>query len=414
MARLKALRCRECSREYPLTKLHFCKECFGPLEVVYNFDEIEIDSKELRDRPKTLWRYFELFPINDKEKIVDLGAGYTPMHKCHRLSKEIGIRELYIKNDTTNPTYSFKDRPASIAVSKTLEFGSNGVACVSTGNLAAATAAHATKAGLECNIFIPSNIEINKIFQASIYGARLLSINGTYDDANRLAIQASENYDWPIVNVNLRPYYVEGSKSLAFETCEQLDWGLPDHVIVPTASGALLCAINRGFGELRRLDLTENVGAKITCAQPEGCSPIVQAYKSKKIDVIPIENPDTVAKSLAIGDPSDGIYALKTIRETKGSAESATDEEIVDAIKLLAKTEGIFSEPAGGVTIAVLKKMVEQGELSPDERVVCYVTASGLKAVEAIERDILKPIPIDGELRALTRVVGKRESAREH
>ena len=407
MTRIRALKCRDCGKEYPPEKLHFCQECFAPLEVEYSYNEIELNTKELRNRPETLWKYFELFPINDKDNIVDLGAGYTHLHKCKKLSKKIGIRELYIKDDTTNPTHSFKDRPASIAVSKALEFGSNGVGCVSTGNLAAATAAHAAKAGLECNIFIPSNIEANKIIQASIYGARLISINGTYDDANRLAVQASENYNWPIVNINLRSYYVEGSKSLAYETCEQMDWDLPDHVIVPSASGALLCAINRGFGDLRKLDLIEKKDVKISCAQGEGCSPIVQAYRSGENEIIPIENPETIAKSLAIGDPGDGIYALKTIRDTKGFAESANDAEIVDAIKLLAKTEGIFSEPAGGVTVATLKKLVDQGEISPDERVVCYVTASGFKAIEAIERSIPTPISIDGKLEALTKVVSK-------
>jgi threonine synthase len=405
MDRLKALRCRECGEEYPLTKLYFCQKCFAPIEVVYNYDEINIDAKDLHDRPKTIWRYFELLPISDERRIVYLGAGYTTLHRCDKLSKKLGIKELYIKDDTTNPTYSFKDRPASVAVSKALEFGSNRIGCVSTGNLAAATAAHAAKAGLECQIFIPNNIEHNKIYQASIYGANLLSVNGNYDDANRLAVQASEHFDWPIVNVNLRPYYTEGSKSLAYETCEQLDWSLPDHVIVPTASGALLCAINKGFNELKKINLIENRKVKISCAQPEGCSPIVDAYRSGDSEIIPIEDPDTIAKSLAIGDPGDGIYALKNINETKGLAESATDAEILDAIKLLAKSEGIFSEPAGGVTIAVLRRLIEGGDISPDEKVVCYVTASGLKAVEAIETIVPKPVQIEGELKALTKVV---------
>jgi threonine synthase len=405
VTRIKALKCRECGKEYPAIKIYYCQECFAPLEVIYNYDKIEINPKELYKRPKTLWRYFELFPINDKKKIVDLGAGFTNLHKCNELSKKIGIRDLYVKNDTTNPTYSFKDRPASIAVTKALEFGSDGVGCVSTGNLAAATAAHAAKAGLRCSIFIPNNIEANKIIQSSIYGARLVSINGTYDDANRLALQASEIYDWPIVNVNLRPYYAEGSKSLAYETCEQLDWDVPDHVVVPTASGALLCAIDRGFNDFKKLDFIENKNVKISAAQPKGCSPIVQSYKDGRNEITPVEYPDTVAKSLAIGDPGDGIYALKTIDETKGFAESATDAEIIDAIKLLAKTEGIFSEPAGSVTIAVLKKMVEQGDISPDEKVVCYVTGSGFKSIEAIKGLTPELIQIDREIETLTSII---------
>jgi threonine synthase len=405
VTRIKALKCRECGKEYPAKKIYYCQECFAPLEVIYNYEKIEITPKELNNRPKTLWRYFELFPINDKKNIVDLGAGFTNLHKCDELSEKIGIKDLYVKNDTTNPTYSFKDRPASIAVTKALEFGSDGVGCVSTGNLAAATAAHAAKVGLKCNIFIPNNLEANKIIQSSIYGARLISINGTYDDANRLALQASEIYDWPIVNVNLRPYYAEGSKSLAYETCEQLDWDVPDHVVVPTASGALLCAIDRGFKDFIKLDLIENKNVKISAAQPEGCSPIVQSHQAGRNEITPVEHPDTVAKSLAIGDPGDGIYALKTIDETKGFAESATDAEIIDAIKLLAKTEGIFSEPAGGVTIAVLKKMVELGDISPDEKVVCYVTGSGFKAIEAVKGLIPELIQIDGEVEVLQNVI---------
>lgn len=369
--------------------------------MVYDYDSLELNRDSFRNRPKTVWRYFELLPVHDETKIVDLGAGYTILHKCNRLARAIGLKTLYIKDDTVNPTYSFKDRPATVAVSKALEFNAKAIGCASTGNLAAATAAHSAKAGIPCYIFIPASIELNKIVQASVYGAKIIAVKGTYDDANRLATQVAEVSDWAIVNVNLRPYYVEGSKTLAFEVCEQLDWNPPDHVVVPMASGALLCAISKGFNELKRLDLIKNSKIRITGAQPAGCSPIVTAFKSNSSEVIPIEHPDTIAKSLAIGEPGDGVYAVRSIRESDGAAESATDQETVEAIKLLAKTEGIFAEPAGAVTIAALKKLVETGKVAVDEVIVCYVTGNGLKTPEAVSDQIPKPIEIEPKLEAL-------------
>ena len=402
---VRALKCRECGKEYPPTKIYVCEDCFGPLDVVYDYDSIELDHRSFRDRPKTVWRYFELLPICDKTKIVDLGAGYTILHKCDGLARALGLRTLYVKDDTVNPTYSFKDRPATVAVSKALEFGAKAVGCPSTGNLAAAVAAHAAKAGLPCYVFVPSDIEFSKIVQASIYGARIVAIKGTYDDANRLAAQASEVYDWAFANINIRPYYVEGSKTLAFEVCEQLGWEAPDHVVVPVASGALLCAIWRGLKELKRLDLIEDAQTKVAGAQPFGCSPVVSAFKANTLDIDPIEYPRTIAKSLAIGDPGDGVYAIKAIRESGGIAESATDAEILDAIQLLAKTEGIFAEPAGAVTVAVLKKLVEAGEVSPDERVVCCVTGNGFKATEIILNSVPKPVEIEPKLESLEKII---------
>jgi len=395
------LKCRECGREYPPVKIHVCENCFGPLDVAYDYNSLELNRNSFRNRPKTVWRYFELLPVHDETKIVDLGAGYTILHKCNRLARAIGLKTLYIKDDTVNPTYSFKDRPATVAVSNALEFNAKAIGCASTGNLAAATAAHSAKAGLPCYIFIPASIELNKIVQAAVYGAKIIAVKGTYDDANRLATQVAEVSDWAIVNVNLRPYYVEGSKTLAFEVCEQLDWNPPDHVVVPMASGALLCAISKGFNELKRLDLINNSKIRITGAQPSGCSPIVTAYKSNSSEVIPIEHPDTIAKSLAIGEPGDGVYAVRSIRESGGAAESATDQETVEAIKLLAKTEGIFAEPAGAVAIAALKKLVETGEVAVDEVIVCYVTGNGLKTPEAVSAQIPKPIEIEPKLEAL-------------
>ena len=402
---IKALRCRECGKEFPPIKIYACQYCFGPLEVVYDFNSVKLDRKSFRNRPKTVWRYHELLPINDNTKIVDLGAGYTILHKCERLAEALGLKKLYVKDDTVNPTNSFKDRPATVAVSKALELNFKAVGCASTGNLAAATAAHAAKAGLPCYVFIPADTELNKVIQAATYGAKIVAVKGTYDDANRLAAQASEEYGWAFVNINIRPYYVEGSKTLAFEVCEQLGWRVPDHIIVPVASGALLCAIWRGINQFRQLGLINDKKVKLTGAQPSGCSPVVNAFKSNALDVRPVEHPHTIAKSLAIGDPGDGIYALNIIHESGGVAESASDEEILEAIKLLARTEGIFSEPAGGVTIAVLKKLVELGEISSDEEVVCCVTGSGFKATEPILGSIPKFVEIEPSLDALAKII---------
>lgn len=405
MGQVKELKCRECGATYPATKLYVCENCFAPLDVVYDYTSLQLERITFRERSKTLWRYFELLPITDRSKIVSLGAGHTPLHKANRLGRILGLRNLYIKDDTVNPTYSFKDRPVTVAVSKALEFHAEAIGCASTGNLAASSAAHAAKAGLPCYVFIPNDTEYNKIVQIAAYGAHILAVDGTYDEANRLAMQIAEEYNWVFANFNVRPYYVEGSKTLAFEVCEQLGWTPPDHVIVPTGSGALLCAIGKGFDEFKKLDLIEDVQIKISSAQPSGCSPIVTAFKQGKADVEPLEYPATVAKSLAIGDPGDGVYAVKRVRESGGYAESATDAEIIEAIQLLAKTEGVFAEPAGGVTVAVVKKLVENGYISSDETIVCYVTGNGLKTPEAIIGTIPKPIEIQPKLEAFRTVI---------
>ena len=372
-----------------------CEYCFGPLDVVYDYESMSLDQKSFNDRPQTIWRYSELLPITNPFRIVDLGTGFTPLHEANRLAKEVGLKKLYIKDDSVNPTNSFKDRPASVAVSKALEFEAKAVGCASTGNLAAAVAAHAAKARLPCYVFIPSGLEFNKIIQVATYGAKIITVNGTYDDANRLAAQATEQYDLALANINMRPYYVEGSKTLAFEVCEQLDWSPPDHIIVPLGSGALLCALGRGLDEFDRLGLIENSNTRITGVQAEGCSPIVNAFTSKTDYVEPIEHPDTIAKSLAIGNPGDGKYALKRIRDSNGLAQSVSDEDTIESIKLLARTEGIFTEPAGGVTIAAVKKLVDTGMISTDEVVVCYVTGNGLKTPEVVLDHIAKPIEIE-------------------
>jgi len=398
------LQCRECKKEYDSTFKYICDECFGPLDVHYNFPSITKDI--FTNREQTYWRYFELLPIIDKSNIVSINAGMTPLVKAEKLGKKIGLNNLYIKNDSVNPTFSFKDRPAGVAISKAKEFGLSSVGCASTGNLASATAAHAAKGDFPCYIFAPSDIEHAKIAQALSYGANYISVDGTYDDANRIAAQIGDSKGVGIVNINMRSYYVEGSKTLAYEVAEQLDWQVPDQLIVPTGSGAMLNAICKGFEELETVSLVNNVsGMHMNCAQAHGCAPIVDAFKNNSDDVIPVEEPDTVAKSLAIGDPGDGRYVLKRLKQYNGIAQESNNKEILDAILLLAKTEGIFTEPAGGVSIAVLKKMIDDGRIDKDETTVCYVTGNGLKATESIMQVLTKPEVMQADVAKISAVV---------
>jgi len=374
------------------------------LDVHYNFPSLTKDT--FANREQTYWRYFELLPITDKSNIVSISAGMTPLVKAEKLGKEIGLNNLYIKNDSVNPTFSFKDRPAGVAVSKAKEFGLGSVGCASTGNLAAATAAHAAKAGLPCYIFAPSDIEHAKITQALSYGSHYIAVDGTYDDANRIAAQVGDSKGVGIVNINMRSYYVEGSKTLAYEVAEQLNWQVPDQLIVPTGSGAMLNAICKGFEELETVSLVNQVSQMhMNCAQANGCAPIVTAFKKNSTDVVPVESPDTVAKSLAIGDPGDGRYVLKRLKQFNGIAEESNNKEILDAILLLAKTEGIFTEPAGGVSVAVLKKMVEQGKIDKNEITVCYVTGNGLKATESLMEVLPKPEVMQPDVAKILAVV---------
>ncbi len=390
MVQIKSLQCRECKKEYAPIFKYICDECFGPLDVNYDFPSVNKDT--FANREHTYWRYFELLPIAEKSNIVSIGAGMTPLIKAEKLGKALGLNKLYIKNDSVNPTFSFKDRPAGIAVSKAKEFGLSSVGCASTGNLAAATAAHAAKGGFACYVFAPSDIEHAKIAQALAYGANFITVDGTYDDANRIAAQIGDSKGIGIVNINMRSYYVEGSKTLAFEVAEQLGWQVPDHLVVPVGSGAMLNAICKGFEELESLSLIGKVsGMHMIAGQPHGCAPIVDAFKKNSTDVIPVENPDTIAKSLAIGDPGDGRYVLKRLKQYNGYAEESTNKEILDAIILLAKTEGIFTEPAGGVAVAVLKKMVEERKIDKNDSTICYVTGNGLKATEVLMEVLSKP-----------------------
>lgn len=384
MGSIKSLKCRECGKEYEPQFRYVCEECFGPLDVTYS-ELSSVNRHTFESREKTYWRYFELLPIKDKSNIVSLNAGLTPLQYADKLGERLGLKNLFVKNDSVNPTFSFKDRPAGVAVSRAKETKLKAVGCASTGNLASATAAHAAKAGLPCYIFAPSDIEHVKIAQALSYGAEFVAVEGTYDDANRIASIIGDSKGYGIVNINMRPYYVEGSKTLAYEVAEQLDWQVPDRLVIPVGSGAMLNAICKGFEELHALGLVDSVKhLKIVAAQPHGCAPIVDAFKRNSDEVIPVERPETIAKSLAIGDPGDGLYVLKRLKQYDGIAEEVSDGEIADSIMMLAQTEGIFTEPAGGVSVGVLKKLVEEGKIDKDENVVCYVTGNGLKATEAI------------------------------
>jgi len=403
MARI-SLQCRECKKEYEPTFKYICDECFGPVDVKYDFPSINKDT--FSNREQTYWRYFELLPILDKSNIISIGAGMTPLVKAEKLGKELGLNNLYIKNDSVNPTFSFKDRPAGVAVSKSKEFGLSAVGCASTGNLASATAAHAAKGGFPCHVFAPSDIELAKIAQALAYGANYIAVDGTYDDANRIAAQIGDSKGIGIVNINMRSYYVEGSKTLAFEVAEQLGWQVPDQLIVPVGSGAMLNAICKGFEELQTVSLLGDVSnMHMIAAQPHGCSPIVDAFKNNSDNVIPVEHPDTVAKSLAIGDPGDGRYVLKRLKQYNGYAEESNNKEILDGILLLAKTEGIFTEPAGGVSVAVLKKMVEEGKIDKNDKIICYVTGNGLKATESLMEVLPKPQVMQADVAKISAVV---------
>jgi threonine synthase len=398
MGSIRFLKCRECGAEYTPVFKYICEECFGPLDVIYDVPaDLSKDTFTSR-QDKTYWRYFELLPIADKSCIVNIHAGFTPLQHAVDLGANMGnLNNLFIKNDSVNPTFSFKDRPAGVAISKSREIKLKAVGCASTGNLASATAAHAAKAHLPCYIFAPSDIEKVKIAQALSYGAKFVAVEGTYDDANRVASIIGDSKGIGIVNINMRPYYVEGSKTLAFEVAEQLNWQVPDHLIIPVGSGAMLNAICKGFEELHEIGLIGDISnLKVTAAQPHGCAPIVDAFKNKTGEIVPVERPDTIAKSLAIGDPGDGVYVLRRLKQYGGIAEEASDNEIVEGILTLARTEGIFTEPAGGVSVAVLKKLVDDGFIERDEKVVCYVTGNGLKSTEAImsalpKLEVVKP-----------------------
>ncbi|HET6675838.1 MAG TPA: threonine synthase [Nitrospiraceae bacterium] len=399
MAKMRALICRECGKEYPVKAIHVCEMCFGPLEVKYNYDEIKksISRKKIEDGPGSMWRYIDLLPVEGGSP-VGPHAGLTPMVRAKNLGAFLGLDELYIKNDTVNhPTLSFKDRVVSVALTRARELGFETVACASTGNLANSVAAHAAASGMQCYVFIPADLEAAKVLGNLIYKPNVVEVEGNYDDVNRLCSEIAAEQGWAFVNINIRPYYAEGSKTLAFETVEQLGWRTPDQVVIPMASGSLLTKIWKGLHELKALGLVEDVRTKINGAQAEGCSPIATAYKDGRDFFKPVK-PKTIAKSLAIGNPADGYYALKATAESKGAMDAVSDEEVVEGIKLLAQTEGIFAETAGGVTIGVLRKLVKQGLIKKTDVTVAYITGNGLKTQEAVVDAVGRPFRIQPSL----------------
>jgi threonine synthase len=396
----RGLKCRLCGAEYPLKPLNFCTEDFGPLEADYDYDALKgrVGRDLFERRPDNMWRYRELLPL-EGEPTVGLHVGGTPLVRADRLAEALGVARLWVKNDAVNfPTLSFKDRVVAVALSKAREFGFTTVGCASTGNLANSVAANAAAAGLEAYIFIPSDLERAKVLATSVYGAKVIGVRGTYDEVNRLCSQVVDRFGWGFVNINLRPFYAEGSKTMGFEVAQQLGWRTPKHVVVPMAGGALIGKIHKAFGELAALGLIDEPRCAFYGAQATGCNPISDAVKSGREAHRPVKKPNTIAKSLAIGDPADGYFAAKVIRETGGWAEDVSDAEIAEGMALLARTEGIFAETAGGVTLAVARKLIEQGRIPRDEEVVLCITGNGLKTQDAVVDCLEQPTVIGAAL----------------
>ncbi|MCI0337104.1 MAG: threonine synthase [Acidobacteria bacterium] len=410
MSYVKGLKCRICGTPYPVEPLSICEECFGPLEVDYDYDAIKqkLTREEIASRPKTLWRYQELLPI-DGEPRVGLQTGCTPLVRAGRLEKALGVRELYIKNDAvSHPTLSFKDRVVAVALSKAREFNFDAVGCASTGNLANSVAANAAAAGIPAYILIPDNLEKSKVIGTQIFGANVIPVRGNYDDVNRLCSEIAGRYRFAFVNVNLRPFYGEGSKTFGYEIAEQLGWEAPDAIVVPMAGGSLITKIHKAFKELDQLGFIPSAQTRFYGAQATGCNPISAAVKAGTREICPVK-PSTIAKSLAIGNPADGYFATGVITETGGWSEDVSDEEILESIEQLAQTEGIFTETAGGTTLAVTKKLLAQGRLKTDDRIVVAITGNGLKTQEALSLADLKSI--DPRLSAFEELIGTPQAA---
>ncbi len=405
MAAVEALQCKECRARYPLEALFACERCFGPLEVAYDFSGLDpAEARRLiQAGPPSIWRYADFLPFETPPRTA-LAAGVTPLIRADRLAERLGLGEVWVKNDAANPTHSFKDRVVTMALAKARELGYQVVACASTGNLANAVAAHAAAAGLESYVFVPADLEEQKILATGVYGTKLVAVRGTYDEVNRLCNELSGERDWAFVNVNLRPYYAEGSKTLAFEVAEQLGFELPDRVVVPIASGSLFTKIARGFEEWAEVGLLEGELPTFNGAQAQGCSPVAQAFGAGSELCRPVK-PQTIAKSLAIGDPADGPYALDLARRSGGSIDAVTDDEIRAGIGLLAQTTGVFTETAGGVTTATLAKLAERGDIAPDERVVLVITGEGLKTLDAV-RGSFETTQIDPSAEAFAQAYG--------
>ena len=411
MSYVLGLKCKECGHRVAVSPVHVCEQCFGPYEVEYDYAAMKgkVTRESIAKGPKSIWRYKDLLPVD--KPVTGFHSGYTPLRRADRLATELGCRELYIKDDSCNyPTYSYKERVVSVAISKAVEFGFDTVGCASTGNLANSVAAHAAAAGIKCYVMIPHDLEQGKVLGSLIFGPHMVRIRGNYDDVNRLCTEIADKYGWAIVNVNLRPYYTEGAKTFGFEIAEQLGWALPQHTVVPTAGGTILPKIYKGYKELIELGLVEDNGPKIYSAQPAGCNPVVTAIH-KGQDLIEPQKPKTIAKSLAIGNPADGYYAYHVVKDSGGWAESATDGEIVDAIKLLAKLEGIWTEPAGGTTLAAAIKLIQSGRIPRDESIVVCITGNGLKTQEAVADQLPYPAVIDPRLAEFDAVVAAEPRA---
>ncbi|MGC8976019.1 MAG: threonine synthase [Candidatus Ratteibacteria bacterium] len=398
---IRGLKCRECGREYPEEPIYVCEWCFGSLEVIYDYEEIKktIKREIIEKRNKNLWRYIELLPLRENPK-AGLNTGFTPFFRARNLEKKLKAKEIYIKDDSVNhPTLSFKDRVVSVAVSKAIEFGFDTVACASTGNLANSVASIGALCNLKRFIFIPADLEKGKIIGSSVYNPIVIGVEGNYDQVNRLCTEIASKYKWAFVNINIRPYYSEGSKTYGFEIIEQFGWKTPKHIVVPCAGGSLITKIWKGIKEFYKIGFIENIDTKLYAAQPEGCSPIVKAIKENTEIIKPVK-PNTIVKSLAIGNPADGVYAVRSVKESGGYGEEVSDEEVIEGIRILAETEGIFTETAGGVTVAVTKKLLEKGIIPPDESIVISITGNGLKTTEPLYDKISQVIKIKPNLEA--------------
>ena len=409
MDTVKGLKCRECGRGYPASPNHVCEFCFGPLEVDYDYEAIgaRVSRARIEAGPPSIWRYADLLPLDvpDGEPPIGPHVGFTPLVRAHNLGREWGVRELYVKNDAVcHPTCSFKDRVVAVAVAKAREFGFDTVACASTGNLANSVAAHAAEAGLKACVFIPADLEQGKVIGTLVYAPTLVEVQGTYDEVNRLCAEIGDKYHWAFVNINLRPYYAEGSKTMGYEIAEQLGWRAPAHVVVPCAGGSLLTKIAKAFQELARLGLIPEARTRMYAAQAAGCGPIVTMIQ-KDTDVLEPVRPQTIAKSLAIGNPADGYYAYRAAKDSGGYGEHATDEEIIDGMRLLARTEGIFAETAGGVTVAATRKLIEAGRIPRDEPIVMCVTGNGLKTPDVLHDRLGSDVTIQPSLQAFDRAL---------
>ncbi len=395
-----SLVCRECGNASPLEPINACDYCFGPMEVAYDYDAMRgvVTRESISAGPRSIWRYEALLPVEPEHRI-DLQVGFTPLLRADNLARELGMRELWIKNDTMNPTWSFKDRVVAVASSRARQFGFETLACASTGNLANSVAAHAARGGMRAVVFIPHDLEAGKVLGSAIYNPTIVSVNGSYDDVNRLCSELADARHWAFVNINVRPYYAEGSRTLGYEVAEQLGWRKPDQCVVPMASGALFTKIYKGLSEFADLGLIDDSPVRMYGAQAEGCSPIATAYASGTMNVRPVK-PNTIAKSLAIGNPADGYYALKVMQESGGGAVAVSDPEIVAAMKLLAETEGVFAETAGGVTLAGLRKGLASGLIDPEANTVIFITGGGLKTTDAVAPHVTQPIQIQGSLQS--------------